>query len=184
MKLLTAFTTILLASLLGSLLLTGSVQASTLGAYQQKTTQKVGESRLTWFIWDVYNAALFTPTGNYTAGQPFVLELTYLRALDSQKVAAKTTEEMARLGYKNAAKLAQWQLLLTDWFGTINKGTRLAGMRNADGSTSFIRNGKQLVGTITDPDFTRYFFAIWLGDNTLRPELHQQLLGKEKVATR
>jgi Trk-type K+ transport system membrane component len=174
----------LLTALCFACVLASSSYAATLANYQQKTTQKVGETRLTWFIWDIYEAALFTPTGTYSASQPLVLELTYLRALDSQKVAAKTTEEMARLGYKNEAKLAQWQLLLTDWFGTINKGTRLAGMRNADGSTSFIRNGKQLVGTIKDPDFTRYFFAIWLGDNTLRPKLRQQLLGKEKVATR
>jgi hypothetical protein len=166
------------------LALPGLAGATTLAKYQEKTTQKVGDSRLTWLIWDVYDAALYTPTGTFAMQAPYVLELTYLRALNGGKVATKTTEEMARLGFQNEAKLAKWQLQLTDWFGGIEQGTRLAAMRNADGSTTFVRDGKTVLGTLKDSQFAQYFFAIWLSEKTLRPDLREQLLGQAKVAKR
>jgi hypothetical protein len=160
------------------------VQATTLAMYQEKTTWKVGESRLTWLIWDVYDAVLYAPTGRFEATQPYVLELTYLRALDGARVAAKTREEMLRLGLRDEAKLAKWQLQLTDWFDDIQKGTRLAAMRNTDGSTTFVRDGKAVLGTLKDPQFGQYFFAIWLSERSLRPDLRQKLLGEKEVAAR
>ncbi|MCA3244816.1 MAG: chalcone isomerase family protein [Alphaproteobacteria bacterium] len=181
MKKLRAFS-LLLAAL--ALLAVAPVQATTLAKYQEKTTRKVGESRLTWLVWDVYDAALYAPTGRFQATQPYVLELTYLRALDGAKVAAKAREEMVRLGFRDEAKLAKWQLQLTDWFQGIEKGTRLAAMRNADGSTTFVRNGKTVLGTLPDPQFGQYFFAIWLSERSLRPDLRRQLLGFKEVATR
>ncbi len=160
------------------------VAASTLALYKEKTAQQVGSTRLTWLIWDVYDAALYSPTGLYSPQLPFVLELTYLRALNGAQVAAKTTEEMTRLGNTNQTKQAKWQLQLTDWFAGIEQGTRLAAMRNADGSTTFVRNGTQVLGSFQDPEFARYFFAIWLSAATLRPDLKEQLLGSGRVAAR
>lgn len=173
-----------LLALVALLTLPGLAGATTLAKYQEKITHKVGDSRLTWLIWDVYDAALYTSTGTFAVQAPYVLELTYLRALDGSKVATKTTEEMARLGFQNEAKLAKWQLQLTDWFDGIEKGTRLAAMRNANGSTTFVRDGKTVLGTLKDPQFTQYFFAIWLSEKTLRPDLREQLLGQDKVAKR
>ncbi len=174
----------MLSLLLVALLPLGTASATTLANYTEKTMQKVGDTRLTWLIWDVYDAALYTPTGTFAVQQPFVLELTYLRTLNGNKVAQKTTEEMARLGFTNAAKLARWQLQLTNWFDGIQPGTRLAAMRNANGTTTFIRDGKQVLGTMNDTEFTQYFFAIWLSERTLRPDLRRELLGQAKVANR
>jgi hypothetical protein len=93
--------TVLRQQLLGfgllGLLAAMPVHATTLAKYQEKTLRKVGESRLTWLIWDVYDAVLYAPTGRFEATQPYVLELTYLRALDGARVAAKTREEMLLL---------------------------------------------------------------------------------------
>jgi len=177
--------TVLRQQLLGfgllGLLAAMPVHATTLAKYQEKTVRKVGESRLTWLVWDVYDAALYSPTGTFAVQQPYVLELTYLRPLDGAKVASKTRDEMVRLGFRDEAKLARWQLQLTDWYSGIEAGTRLAAMRNADGSTTFVRDGKQVLGTLQDPAFAQYFFAIWLSDQSLRPDLRRQLLGLEKV---
>ncbi|HDZ34840.1 MAG TPA: hypothetical protein ENH67_18590, partial [Pseudoalteromonas sp.] len=43
---------------------------------------KVGEARMEYLFWDVYDAVLFTPSGNYSAGtHPIKFKLTYLRCL-------------------------------------------------------------------------------------------------------
>jgi Chalcone isomerase-like len=175
--------TVALISILALCTFPHAGQAATLAQYQAKTALKVGDTRLTWFIWDVYDASLFTPTGTYAAGNPLVLELTYLRSLDGGKVAAKTVEEMRRLGYKDEAQLARWQLVLTDWFGGIKDQTKLAGMLNQDGTTTFVKDGKQVLGTIKDLDFAPTFFGIWLSERTLRPDLRDELLKNQRKAS-
>lgn len=153
------------------------VHANTLGAYQTKKQRAVGQIEFRWFGFSVYDATLFSPTGRYDARSPYVLELTYHRALGGGAVAQTTLNEMQRLGFNNPEKAAKWQLLLTDWFSGIEQGTKLAAMHNANGSTTFIRNGKQVLGTIADPTFSRYFFGIWLDENSRAPKLRNQLIG-------
>ncbi|MFN7163111.1 MAG: hypothetical protein ACK5YK_00710 [Pseudomonadota bacterium] len=151
--------------------------AATLGVYQSNTQRAVGRIEFRWLGFSVYNATLFSPTGRFDAGSPYVLELTYQRALSGGAVAQTSLNEMRRLGFNNPSKAANWQVQLTDWFSGIEKGTKLAAMRNANGSTTFIRNGKQVLGTIADPTFTRYFFGIWLDENSRAPKLRNQLIG-------
>ncbi len=151
--------------------------ANTLTAYQSKTQRAVGQIEFRWFGFSVYDATLFSPTGRYDARSPYVLELTYRRALGGAAVAQTTLNEMQRLGFNNPEQGAKWQLLLTDWFSGIEQGTKLAAMHNANGSTTFIRNGKQVLGTITDPTFSRYFFGIWLDEKSRAPKLRNQLIG-------
>jgi hypothetical protein len=162
-------------------------QAASLSGYQGhwqghhgKTLKKVGESRLAWLIWDIYDAVLYSPTGTYAPHPPYVLELTYLRALDGAQVAAKTRQELKRLGVNDDAKLTQWQTQLTAWFQGIKPGTRLAAIRQTHAATTFVRDDRILLGTITDPLFTKAFFEIWLGERSLRPDLRRQLLGQTK----
>jgi hypothetical protein len=153
-----------------------------LETYAGLKTTPVGQTRLTWLIWDVYDATFYAPTaaaaGAKTGfrGPPYALEITYLRSLNPAQVAAKTVEEMARLGFTDTARLASWQPQLERMFGEINAGTKLAAVKNADGSTTFIKNATQVAGTISDPLFGQKFFAIWLSENTLRPDLRRELL--------
>jgi hypothetical protein len=175
----------LLSLVSANVLAAPAVSGSTfLNLYAAKRMQPVGESRLTWLVWDVYDAVLYAPGSIYRAHAPLLLELTYLRTLNSARVAEKSVAEMQRLGLDNLAKAARWKLQLTDWFNSIEQGTRLAAMRTEDGATTFIRDGRDVVGTIKDPEFGRYFFAIWLSDNSLRPDLRDQLTGKTKVTRR
>jgi Chalcone isomerase-like len=167
-----SFWGVLLVALVGPL-----THANTLIAYQNKTQRAVGQIEFRWFGFSVYDAALYSPTGRYDAKAPYVLELTYHRALGGESVATTTLSEMERLGFNNPTKAAQWQTLLTTWFSGITQGTKLAAMHNANGYTTFIRNGTQVLGTIADAEFTRYFFGIWLDENSRAPKLRNQLIG-------
>ena len=39
--------------------------------------QKVGEGRLTYLFWDVYDATLYAPAGAWDNDKPFALQLSY-----------------------------------------------------------------------------------------------------------
>lgn len=158
----------------------GPAFATPLEHYAAKKANLVGESRLTWLVWDVYDAALYTSGARFNPSTPFMLELTYLRPLDGASVANKTIEEMQRFGHRNATQTARWKTLMTRWFADIDRNTKLAAMRNTDGSTTFIRDGKTVLGTVAEPEFGRLFFDIWLSERTLRPDLRAELLGLSK----
>ena len=53
--------------------------------------EKVGAGRLSVMIWDVYDAALYAPQGQFNENKPFALELTYLRHIPGEKIAAPTS---------------------------------------------------------------------------------------------
>ena len=147
-----------------------------LQTYQQLTTTPVGQGQFTWLMFNIFEAKLFAPQGTYQAGQPHVLELTYQRHIPGRLIVQATLDEMARLGYPDATQLESYRPLLTQAFADVHAGTRLAGVLQANGSTAFIRDGQTLVGTIPGPRFGKYFFAIWLSENSRQPALRQQLL--------
>jgi hypothetical protein len=147
-----------------------------LQTYQQLTTTPVGQGQFKWLVFNVFQAKLFAPQGAYQPGQPHVLELTYQRHIPGRFIVQATLDEMARLGYPDATQLESYRPLLTQAFADVHAGTRLAGVLQANGSTAFIRDGQTLVGTIPGPRFGKYFFAIWLSENSRQPSLRQQLL--------
>jgi hypothetical protein len=169
----------------GVLALSAAPAWAGLETYNTLKTTPVGQTRLTWLIWDVYDATFYAkkPQVGTRKAPPYALELTYLRSLNPAQVAAKTVEEMARLGFTDAARLAVWEPQLERMFGEINAGTKLAAVKNADGSTTFIKNASQVAGTIVDPLFGQKFFAIWLSENTLRPDLRRELLNLDAPRT-
>ena len=72
-------------------------------------------------------------------------------------------------------QLSAWGESLTAIFPDVTAGTRLTGFSDFQGYTQFFHN-EEAVGAIQDAEFTRRFFAIWLGEDTSEPGLRQQLL--------
>ena len=137
---------------------------------------KVGEtSRMTYLFWDVYDATLYAPNGNYSADSPFVLKLAYLRDLEGEDIAQRSVEEMRKQGFTDEKKLALWIANMKRIFPNVNNGTQLLGVRNKAGESVFYSENK-LLGKITDPSFTKHFFDIWLSDKTSEPEMRKELL--------
>jgi hypothetical protein len=137
-----------------------------------------GRGRLTWFGLHVYDARLFVPRGFDAAdpaAQPFALELTYARNLDGRAIAARSHDEIARLGFGSAAQRERWLEQMTALFPDVRAGQRLAGIYRPGGATRFYVDGRAL-GEIDDPDFGRAFFAIWLDPRTSAPQLRASLL--------
>ncbi len=138
--------------------------------------QKVGEGRLSYFIWDVYDAALYTPKGTIQQSPPMALSLSYLRSIKGKDIADRSIQEMRDLGFNNEIQLADWHAQMKNIFPDVEQGMTLTGVYTNDGATVFYQDGT-LVGRINDPEFTRAFFDIWLNENTNAPDLRRRLLG-------
>jgi len=139
--------------------------------------QKVGEGRLTYLVWDVYDATLFAPNGTWNNDKPFALKLSYLRDISGQDIADTSAQKIRKQGFSDEIKLATWHAQMRDIFTDVKGGTEIIGVQTQNGDTKFYRDG-QNIGAINDSDFGDVFFKIWLGENTSIPSLRKKLLGQ------
>lgn len=137
----------------------------------------VGEGRLTYLFWDVYDATLMAPNGDWQADQPFALKLDYLRELEGKKIAERSVDEMRALGVNNEIKLATWHSQMRKIFPDVKQGSSIVGIRDKQGNAIFY-SGDTLIGRIDDAEFSDAFFNIWLSDSTSSPKLRRKLLNQ------
>tara|TARA_B100000700_G_C14848001_1_gene762550 strand:- start:316 stop:828 length:513 start_codon:yes stop_codon:yes gene_type:complete len=142
---------------------------------EQTDFNKVGEARMEYLFWDVYDATLYTRSGNYKQGaHPVKFTLTYLRDFAAKDIVKATKEQWQHLGKSDlSAKYAD--KLLSLW-PDIKKGESLSLQTSPSGQATFYHNDKKL-GEISDSQFANQFLAIWLSPNTSEPALRKQLLG-------
>jgi len=135
----------------------------------------VGEARLKVFIWEVYDSALFTPSGRWQGGAPYQLSLHYLRNIPAEKLIEETEKAWREQG-RNHPKQGEWLALLREFWPNITEGDNLVFGLNVSGDSAFWFNGSP-IGSIEDRDFGPLFGGIWLDPDTPRPELRAQLIG-------
>ena len=135
----------------------------------------VGEARLKVLIWEVYDSALFTPSGRWQGDAPYRLSLHYLRNIPAAKLVEETEKAWRDQG-RNHPRLNEWLGLLGDLWPDITEGDNLVFGLNELGYSAFWFNGSAL-GSIEDRDFGPLFGGIWLDPDTPRPELRAQLIG-------
>lgn len=137
---------------------------------------EVGEGRLSYLIWDVYDARLFAPKASWKTAGPYALSLTYLMTLEGTAIADRSIEEMRKQGFRDEVALASWHTQMRRIFPDVEKGTTLTGIHTAQGESFFFKNGT-FIASIKDPEFGKHFFGIWLSERTSEPQLRQSLLG-------
>lgn len=138
--------------------------------------QKVGEGRLTYLFWDVYDATLYAPEGDLKKDGAFALKLSYLRPLEGKKIADQSIEEIRAQGITDEVKLAAWHSQMRKIFPDVEEGVSLTGVKTKTGETIFYKDSAE-IGRIKDPMFSEAFFNIWLDKTTRAPDLRRKLLG-------
>ena len=150
-----------------------------LPSWLEGSPRLVGEARFRLFFFDIYHAALFVPDGRYDGTAPYALRLSYLRNFSSQTIVDTSVDEMRRQGSGGEAKLAEW----ADWMGRhfpdMQNGDEAMIVAQINGGMALYHNQVKL-GQSDEPAFTDAFFAIWLSDNALKPDLSRQLRGLVK----
>lgn len=145
----------------------------------------IGQGRLRWLGMTVYDARLWSPApaGDDLLQQPFGLELEYARAFKGEKIAERSIAEMARIGSFAPDRGQQWLDTMKRVFPDVGPGDRITGVQRSGQEALFFHNGTPR-GTLSDAEFTRLFFGIWLSPKTSAPQLREQLLGLRAEAPR
>ena len=140
--------------------------------------QLFGAGRLRYLLWDVFDAALWTPPG-FRAAQfsdhAFALELRYLRQISGAALVESSLKEMRRSGDLDPATEVAWTAAMQTAFVDVQAGDRITGVNRPGAGTRFFFNGR-LRGVVDDAAFARAFFGIWLGAGSSEPRLRSALL--------
>jgi hypothetical protein len=137
----------------------------------------LGAARMRFFGMDIYDARLFAPAlkrSDYTAS-PFALEVQYLRGFDGSSIAERSLKEMRRIGNISPEKEKTWLDAMRQAFPDVKSGDRITGFHKPGVGTRFFVNGLARA-SIDDPEFSRYFFGIWLSPHTSEPKMRTELL--------
>ncbi|MBT0962460.1 chalcone isomerase family protein [Denitromonas iodatirespirans] len=130
--------------------------------------QLVGSGQMQWFVFTVYDAALWQAPGAQA------LAIRYARSIASATLAETTIEELTRLGLPAAER---WRADLQEHFPDVVEGEVIVAVRQPGLGVRFYHQGRA-TGAIRDSAFADAFFGIWLDPRTRAPELRAALLGE------
>jgi hypothetical protein len=139
------------------------------------TWPQVGTARLKVLFWQVYDSALYTPSGQWEEGPPYQLSLSYLRDIPVHQLVEETEKAWRQQGVSHDQQALWLQTLGTLWPDVSAGDTLVLGVDTA-GNNGFWFNG-EFIGAIDHPDFGRLFGGIWLSEDSPRPALRAQLIG-------
>lgn len=141
------------------------------------TWPRVGKARLKVLFWEVYDSALYTPSGNWTGMPPYQLSLSYLRDIPVRQLVNETEKAWRQQGVSHE-QLVVWLQALGKIWPDIGTGDSLVFGVAPEGRNGFWFNGA-FIGGIDHPDFGPLFAGIWLSENSPRPALRAQLIGAD-----
>ena len=140
-----------------------------------------GSGTLRWFGLRIYDATLWVGPEDLDPAEPtrqgFALELTYARSLSGASIAERSAEEIARMGFGEMDRRAQWLDAMRRLFPDVSDGDRILGVNRPGAATRFYLNGRP-IGEVDDPAFGPAFFAIWLDPRTVAPGLRNALIDR------
>jgi Chalcone isomerase-like len=139
-----------------------------------------GGGEMTFMTLSVYAAYFYCidrPRCRWVPEQPFAMQLVYHRSLVGAKIAERSLEEIAKLGYGTPDQRAHWGALMKEFFVDVVDGDRITGLNLPQLGIRYYYNGKPL-GEIQDREFAKAFFGIWLDPRTSEPELRKKLLSE------
>jgi len=162
-----------------SLLLSATLANATSFIQKQiPDAQMVATSRLTVFLFDVYDASFYTVEGKRQVTPPYALKLAYLRDIKGEKIADQSTEEIRNQDIVDEVTLADWHSQMRKIFPNVKKGDNITGVYKDPAACSFYKNDN-LIGQINNKQFCDAFFDIWFGEKTSQPALRNQLIGQK-----
>ena len=142
----------------------------------------VGRGELTWFGIPIYEASLWTQSGEFRSLSntlPLAFTITYERNITSAALAKRTIKEWEHLGKFDSETRNFWGSQLERIWPNVKPGDSITTLVTSDSKTHFYHNEK-LLTVLEDPTFGTALLAIWLDANTSEPGLRAKLIGKKE----
>lgn len=136
-----------------------------------------GTGAFRWLGLEIYTATLWTLGAPPDFDRPFALTLRYARTIKGSAIAARSVEEIERLGAASPEQLRAWGAAMNSLFPEVSKGTTLTGLNVPGKGARFFHDGRPL-GEIAGTEFARAFFSIWLDPQSSAPALRSALMGE------
>ena len=139
----------------------------------------VGQASLSILWWEIYEAELYTQSGQYQDNQiPIYLKLTYRRNIDSQELIEETQSQWKRFDIVES-KQRVWLSQLESIWPNVKENDSIAFFINAEGVCNFYFND-EFIGSVASKEFSQNFANIWLAPNGPYPKMTRRLTGKDK----
>ena len=174
----TATTMLLIAAGLACTAALAELPPSVRGAGSE--LMRVGQGRLTWLGFGIYEASLWSPDGRFAGfvdGKAVALALWYERKFSRQQLIDITTGEWERLELAPAPVRQAWARELAAIWTDVARGDNMTAVV-VPGRPTLFYDGDRLLGQVDDPAFGPAYLSIWLDSRTAIQELRAQLLGK------
>jgi len=140
--------------------------------------QQVGEARYQVLGVSLFEAELYTASGDFAWTTPFALSLTYERSARASTLINRSISEMRGRGAGSARTLAPLRAQFERCFPNIARGDRVTGVSTGPNSARFYYNGAHRCD-VEWPNFRRHFFGIWLdGRDGAAARISAQLRGE------
>ena len=138
----------------------------------------VGKIHFKKWIFSVYDAELFSEDNSFSWDKPFLLKVVYLRSLSGKSIAQQTVNEIVKQHPQiTKANQEKYYDIFANIIPNVSNGDILYGFADENGYGQIYTKNNKLLGTIKDKQLTKYFFEIWLSDNSSNPLLSKQLRG-------
>ncbi|WP_404399292.1 chalcone isomerase family protein [Idiomarina seosinensis] len=158
-----------------------AVHASSCEQSLPEQFKRVGETRLSVWFWDVYDATLYTEKGSFSWQDRKQLNkallLDYLRDIKAADLVETTAEEWDKLGFSHPER-SNWLEQLSAIWPDIKEGDCLLLRESDDGYAEFYQDDKKL-GVVEHETFTEQFLAIWLSPDSRFKDERQELTGEK-----
>ena len=141
----------------------------------------VGQARLKVLFWNIYDSALYTPSGTWQGEGPYQLSLHYLRDIPVHQLIEQT-DKAWREQRRTHPRQAEWLVQLADIWPDITEGDNLVLSVATSGHSGFWFNG-EFIGAIQDEDFGPLFGGIWLDADSPQPDLRAKLIASQEIFT-
>lgn len=142
-----------------------------------------GQGTLSWLGLKVYDATLWTESGDFTArgfDQRIALRIDYHRSIPARRLVTTTRKEWGRLSRQpdvpDLAQADDWLVQVAAIWPDVKPGDFILTVVEPGGASRFF-GPEGLLGVIEDPAFGPAFLAIWLHPETSRPRLRTALIG-------
>ncbi|AXA34396.1 chalcone isomerase family protein [Francisella adeliensis] len=140
-------------------------------------SKRVGKVEFRKWFFHIYNAELYTENGKFSWDKPFLLKIHYLLSFKSRVITNRTIREIAEQHPEAVRKnKKKYKQMIASVIPDIKKNSNLYGYMDKDGY-GYIFTDQNLVGKINDKQLSKYFFEIWLSDNTANHQLSTKLRG-------